>query len=209
MSTAKDVAKFNELLGRELGRNPQSEPIFQWAWSEDLFWPQFRTGRMVTKRVPAKLLDSGETEWIEMVVPEYARVKLSDKLKNQWVVTKWFPPEELPMWQHNFPMADYPANGYRIHTNASLDPFQVPTLADTEHFIHCIREQRSMSLENRIIDMQREADYIEKEKDRVIRDEVRDLMPAFANYQPGKRGGYVSLPATKRELAHGKLKASR
>ncbi len=40
-----EIARLNELLGKELGRNERGESIFSWRWSEDLFWPASDTGR--------------------------------------------------------------------------------------------------------------------------------------------------------------------
>lgn len=222
MTTPPEVQKLNERLARDLGRcllaGNNSDGLFKWEWSEDLFWPAFKTGRMVTRKVPAALIGDKTIDfanpdisflmptpdpdvvYVDMVVPEYKRVHMSHKFKNQWVVTRWFPPEELPLWQHNFPHAPYPANGYRIHTNASLKPFCKPTLADTEHFIECIREQRSMTFEERLADMELEADREQEGKRKIIRDKIDDMIPAFGNYAPGQRGNFVSMPSLQKDL---------
>jgi len=216
----KQIAKLNHLIGDRLGWIPVGmgprQGMWQWDWSEDIYWPAFRTGRMVTRRVPATLIgttsedidnpdimqpaSSPGTVFVDMVVPEYARLRMSNKLKDQWVITKWFPPEELPRWQHNFPQAPYPAQGYRIHTNASLLPHVRPTLQDTEFLIECIHEQRSMSLEDRLADMERDRDEQQASVTKRILTEIDDMIPAFGNYAPGKRGHNVSMPSTQKEL---------
>ena len=230
MKVTKAIQMLNDLLGDRMGWTPNSsdstsntsggrQPIFRWDWSEDLFWPAFKTGHMVNRRVPAMLLgESGNVEtdaffapapedpgvtYVNMLVPEYARVKLSNRLKNQWVATKWFPPEELPQWERNFPQAPYPKDGYRIHTNACLPPFQEPTLLDTEDLIKCLREQRSMTFADRLIDMERDRDQREKSKHGAVLDEIDDLIPAYGNYAPGKRGHFISFPSTQKEITIG------
>lgn len=41
----RTVARLNDLLGQELGRNEYGKPYFTWRWSEDLFWPATPTGK--------------------------------------------------------------------------------------------------------------------------------------------------------------------
>lgn len=192
----KQIEALNELLGQQLGRNILGESVFSWAWSEDLLWPATATGRNTTRDVEVPIIGGG-TDTAQIVTPEYVQQKQCAKYNNQWLVSKWCAPETLSMWHVNFPGAPYPTRGYRIHTNATLAPFCEPTLADTEAFIVCMKEQRSMTMKQRLQDMEADRDRKETAKNNLIYDEVRDLVPAFANYQPGKRGAYVSLPTTK------------
>lgn len=53
------VADLNELLARSLGTTPYGDGRFQWAWSEDLVWPQFPTGGTVTTQVEVPLIGGG------------------------------------------------------------------------------------------------------------------------------------------------------
>jgi hypothetical protein len=178
-----NIDKLNDLLGRELGRNPYGEPNYQWDWSETLFWPSYATGRIIDKQTDGGL-------WI--MEREYRKDRMCAKLFNSWLVTKWAKPEELTRWQSIFPDADYPARGFRIHTNASLPPWQKPTLDDTEHFIKCIREQTSMTYAARLADMLADQDRKDAAKDREIDDMVTNEFTAFMNVNPGKRGGNIS-----------------
>lgn len=197
--TNMTVEQLNEVLGDRLGRNQFGEPIFAWYFSESLLWPATRTGRMIQRDVEVPVLGTGTTETVPMYAPEYQPQKQCLHYKDQWLIAKWCAPDSLPMWQHNFPGADYPARGYRIHTNATLAPHCLPTLSDTEAFITCMNEQRSMTVSERLNHMEADRDRREAAVDREIGDEIRDLMPAFANYQPGKKGAYVSLPHTKQD----------
>lgn len=177
------TADLNEYLGRELGRNPYSEPIFRWDWSEDLYWPSYATGKSIEVTSP---------EGFVYFQPEYAKDRMSHKLHHQWVITKWYPPEDLENWQTNFPGAPYPARGYRIHTDWANKPNCAPTLVDTEILVKQIRQQRSMSFTDRHADM--EAQDLRKEASiqREISDQIRDCIPAALNPFPGKRGGEVA-----------------
>lgn len=44
----RTIAKLNDLLGNELGRNHFGDPYFTWRWSEELYWPATPTGRFKT-----------------------------------------------------------------------------------------------------------------------------------------------------------------
>jgi hypothetical protein len=205
--TSKNVDKLNRILGERLGVNKLFEPLFAWVWSEDLLWPATATGRKIAKKSLAVPIIGGETEIVPAeeaaelgiveLEDEYVARKQCDKYNNQWLIAAWFPPETLQMWQNNFPGAPYPSRGFRIFTNAALAPWCEPTMEDTEDFIAKMKEQRSMPLKQRLDHMEADAARKELSKRHVIEDEVRDLVPAFANYQPGKRGAYVSLPNTK------------
>ncbi|MEY4299377.1 MAG: hypothetical protein RIR25_613 [Verrucomicrobiota bacterium] len=223
-----EIARLNNLFGRELGRNLNAEPIFSWRWSEDMFWPSFPTGRTVTKErfFDIPLVGGGvEKGCIEEAVPEYAQDR-QVRLLDTWYIAKWLTPEELIVgglighgmgwqggqkpsdeqlreaWKRQFPGADFPAQGWRVPTDAHLprspQESKVPNEADTLHFIRCIREQTSMRFDERLKDMLAYEDRGEAEKDRVIQDMVRDSFPAFLNPNIGKRGGFVSFPWARR-----------
>jgi hypothetical protein len=91
------AAELNELLARSLGTNPYGEGLFRWERSEDLFWPEFPTGRKTTKMVEVPIIGGG-VDLAETVVPEYRSEPMCPKLDRQWVVTLWYPPESLDNW---------------------------------------------------------------------------------------------------------------
>src|SRR5690242_1631804 len=122
------IKQLNDLLARELGRvRMTDEGIYKWEWSDDLFWPAYRTGKSIEKRTPSGIV------YFE---PEYRRDRMTNK-KAVWIVTKWMPPESFSDWDRNFPGADYPANGYRVQTDWVNPPGVLPGLADTEDLIRC------------------------------------------------------------------------
>lgn len=144
------------------------------------------------------------TTWpVGSVVPEYKVEKMCPKLDHQWVIVLWYAPEELAHWQSRFPGATYPARGYRINTNASLPSHpggpREPNIRDTERFIELLREQRSMSHHDRVVDMLAEDDKQKAAIQKEIEDEIANEFTAFMNPDPGKRGGFVSFPSTGKE----------
>lgn len=145
-----------------------------------------------------------KTTWtVNSVVPEYKVEKMCPKLDRQWVIALWYAPEELAHWESRFPCADYPARGYRINTNASLPSYpggpREPNIRDTERFIELLREQRSMSHHDRVVDMLAEDDRQKAAIQQEIEDEIANDFTAFMNPEPGKRGGFVSFPSTEKE----------
>lgn len=224
----KLLLELNNLLGRELGRNVYGDPLFKWEHSDVLMWPAFRTGRSTkrirTFKVP--IFGGGEGEANEEIIePEYKQDRQCRK--SAWFMTKWLTARELivggfgrgaiaepadvqnatdefveRLWQSRFPGADFPSRGWRVATDASLprspvDPIE-PNLPDTEYFVRCFREQTSMSPEMRLADMLDAMKRDEQAPDKRIGDEVRDAFPAFLNPNPGKRGGFVSVPDYRR-----------
>lgn len=192
------VRELNEILGRELGRNPYGEPIYEWAFSEDLFWPAYATGGTTTKDVEATIIGGG-TEIVPMTIPEYKRDRMTHNLRHQWCVTKWFPPEELPEWNSRFPGADYPARGYRIHTNWYNAPNVLPTQEDTNCLVWAVRKQLGMNYVDLYNEMDAEMAKAEKAREAEVNDEVRDAFTAYLNLTPGKRGGSISMPLTAQD----------
>lgn len=191
------VPELNEILSRELHRNPYGAGIYAWEWSEDLYWPSYATGGRVEKRSPGGIV------YFEK---EYRRDRMTSKLRNQWVVTKWCAPETLGHWQVNFPGADYPHKGYRINTDWYNKPGIMPSHEDTIRLIWAIRKQTGMSATELNNEQDAERERGQKERDSVVEDEIRDSFTAFLN-DPGKRSGHVSLPYSKQEreeaLPHG------
>jgi hypothetical protein len=129
---------------------------------------------------------------------EYRRDRMSHKLRDQWVVTKWVAPDSLPYWQANFPGADYPARGYRINTDWYNKPGVMPGHEDTIRLIWAIRKQGDKSTQQILNEMEQETERNEKAKENLIGDEIRDSFSAFLN-EPGKRSGHVSMPYAKHE----------
>jgi hypothetical protein len=197
------VAKLNELLGAELGRNPFGEPLYEWGWSEDLtHYMQAldpHTGRPifdyecqcgVNKTVHAASCK------ISIAKPRYIERKLCPQLKEQWVALLWTSCGTLDDWLKEFgTRLRWSATGWRVPTNACLGHGEVPDRAVTWELIHKIRADRKKSY----VDWLQETEDALALKER--RDESRldamisDACTAFGNAKPGARMGGVSLPA--------------
>lgn len=193
------VPELNEILAREFHRTPRGDQgIYAWEWSEDLFWPAYATGGQVEKTTPSGIV------YFEK---EYRRDRMSHKLRDQWVVTKWCAPETLTRWQSQFPGAAYPAEGYRINTDWYNPQGVAPSEKDTTCLIWAIRKQSDLSVGQLREAMEAEHDRGEKSRDSALGDEIRESFPAFLNPKPGARNAHVSMPYTETErkesLPHG------
>lgn len=201
------VPQLNEILARELHRAPgSSDGIYKWEWSEDLFWPSYATGRMVPKRIEVPLIGGG-VDHTEIIVPEYRRDRMSHKLRDQWVITKWCAPETLDRWEQNFPGAPYPADGFRINTDWYNPPGVLPSEEDTIRLIWALRNQSDKNRAQLTNEMEEESAKNQRAIENEVEDEINDSFGAFLNPKPGSRSGHVSMPYTeidrKEALPHG------
>lgn len=192
------VDQLNHILARELHRVPHAdEGIYRWEWSEGLYWPSYATGGRVEKISPGGLV------YFE---PEYRRDRMSENLRDQWVVTKWCAPETLDQWHVNFPGADYPALGYRINTDWYNKPGIAPSLDDTNCLIWAIRHQGDKSMGQLRNEMDAEMERGEDARQRVVEDQVEDAFGAYLNPKPGSRGNHVSMPYTETDRKEALMK---
>jgi hypothetical protein len=188
------VAQLNDLLLRELGSTIYDGGRFEWRFSEELFWPAYKTGQLTRRKIMVPLLgsDTGEEVETDIPEPEYKRDRMSHTLSKQWVVCKWVPPDKLGWWASEFPGAPWPSRGYYFPTNASLAEGVLPTLQDTEHLIECVKEQTRMSFSARLADMEADQERQDRAKASELDSMIRNEFTAFMNFAPGKRGGFVS-----------------
>ena len=201
------ILQLNKLLARELGRVQLSDDgIYKWEWSETLFWPNCRTGKMVECASPGGII---------YFQPEFKSARMTRK-REVWGVTKWLSTEAflkatdkmcvselnpglcLEAWDRRFPGADYPVNGLCIPTDWWNYPGIQPGYEDTLDCIKCAKESQAMNFAPRLSEMQDDFDRKENSGDSELRAEVRDSFTAFLN-EPGKRGNSVSMPWTKED----------
>lgn len=170
------------------------------------------------------------SEWHESVEPEYVSTPQM-RTRNVWVVTKWMDPEALiwgwigrhggearptthpphdqlvAMWERQFPGADFPSNGWRIPTDATLpsspNGMRTPNWEDTRRFVSLVREQTRLGFDERLADMLASEDRKNDATQRQIEDEIRDCFPAMLN-TPGKKL-HVSFPWTKKDREREKV----
>ena len=72
-------------------------------------------------------------------------------------------------------------------------------MEETERFIKLMRFQRSHTHNEVEIGIDDERTARDKSVRKEIEDEIRDEFPAMMNLDPGKRGGYVSFPFSKKD----------
>lgn len=179
----KAIAELNNVLGLELGRNPYGEPVYQWDWSEDLFWPAYSTGETKERKTEGGLYVMERT---------YARKRMTDKYQHQWLVTKWFRPDQLTHWKQLFPDAPYPVRGYRVHTDFAMGKGKLPDREQTDWLIWQLKLQMGTNERQASQDYEDQQDKDRKSKSARIGDEIRDSFTAGLNPYPGKRGNFVS-----------------
>ena len=223
-----EIAKLNELLGQELGRNPYGESVFSWRWSEKCLWPGTRTGRTIKteKRAKVQLIGGGEEDVvIEEIVPEYKIDRQLGRLRDAWLICKWLHPWELitgpttghmrygvdmenkppdeaveASWKLQYPGMDFPGRGWRIPLGQTWDqanPSRPPDLQDTRSFIRLLRAQVALTFDQAMAQFDEGEKRHAEETEKGIGEIARDGFPAFLNDQPGKRGGWVSMPFTR------------
>jgi hypothetical protein len=168
-----EIARLNDLLGRELGRSPDGKSVFSWRWSEKCLWPGTKTGRMITveKQVRIPILGAGE-EIITMgeVVPEYKIERQLGRIRDAWLICKWLPPWELitgptsghlrygsdmnnkpadeaveESWKKQYPGMDFPAKGWRVPIGATWDPTNLSRPPDEKDTLGFIAEVRKQT----------------------------------------------------------------
>lgn len=117
---------------------------------------------------------------------------------------------QVEMWNSLFPGAEFPARGWRIPTDAYLpsnphDPNygrtagHEPNWADTKHFVMRVKAQTSESFDTVLNDMMAKLKERDEGVPGAMMDEIRDGFNAFLNPNPGKRGGFISFPWSKKD----------
>jgi hypothetical protein len=127
-------------------------------------------------------------------VPYWAR-----QLGKVWVLCQWRKPSITEkQWQHAFQgRYPYPANGmHHAHPETALPEGEAPTLERTQFYIRALDEQMTTSLTQQLCDVNNEMVEHKQQDDQEWSDFVDDTLPAYANYEPGRRGGHVSYGGT-------------
>lgn len=225
------IRELNNYLGQELGRNEYGDSYFSWRWSEDMYWPARATGKILIEPhevlVPILGTDEVEKTVEERRVPEYVRDRQVRNV-DTWYLAKWLTPwelttgprsghirhgdqyshpdmpsriEQLQAWARLYPGMDFPAQGWRIPTDAYLPRSpqgeRAPNWPDTRAAVTQIKFQASQRFDPVLAAMMDELDRMDLAKEKPIMDEIRDSFPSFLNPVPGKRSNFVSMPWSK------------
>ena len=203
MLSERQLDRLNELLGQELGRNPFGAPLYEWRWSESLFHRMLKIDRATGKPVFDYRCVCGLNVLIHqphcrltVAVPCYIPRKMAPQLKDQWVAVVWSAPGTREEWLREFgTRLEYPPQGYRVPTNACLEPNVDPDAAVTWELIHKIREQRKKTFRQWIEESEDALALKERRDDSRLDAMISDACTAFGNAKPGARMGGISLPS--------------
>lgn len=191
MPTTNEINRYNALLGRELGRNPAGEPIYQWKYSEHEMRRKVLFGD--DNKPVMTYVQRGD---LFVPEPQIFSEKAWPWLDHQWVIAKWNA-MDYAAWVAQFgQMLEYPARGYFCPTNAALEKTEYPEsmLQATEDFIREMKREREKTLADLMGESIAGIDYQEKCNDAIIDGTLEECTPAFGNTFPGKRSGSVHIP---------------
>lgn len=194
----------NRKLGIELGFEG-GRARYEWKQVEDCWLPR------------AERDSDGKVIYDHVADPETGLIKVQAKIgkqsmcpllhPKQWVLCRFLAPPTREYWEANFASTvPYPAQGYFAPTNVELDLDIAPWDSHqgytiTEHIVGITRTQEKKSLREHYNDGERAVELAEKEKDRLLEDQILDLVLPFPNapHVPGKKGGAVSVPSTSQD----------
>lgn len=179
------VSVLNNRLADALGRVKSGTlPRFAWIFSTELRW--YYRDELSESFQPVCLADRIGRVWMmcEWRVPRGfdARAGYEYELKPE----HWF-----QMFRGSVP---FPAGGeYAPYEETQLAPGQVPTAELTQNYIWAIDKQMSPGYEGHLIARRADLEENRRQFDEAQLDEWLDAAPAFGNYDPGKRGGFLSF----------------
>ena len=186
------IKRLNDLLGRELGRSASGQPIYSWAFSEDLFFLGPKLDENGDIVCAMRETEGGLTAVEAIMEPR----KMCAALDHQWVVVMWNQPGSEAAWKAQFGLKlAYPKNGYLAPTNMCLGKSEIPDAAVTEEVIGKIRAERKKTFHDYMAESQRDLDRQDKRDADNLLDSVSDACTAFGAV-PGRKGG-VSFPTPR------------
>lgn len=180
------IDQLNRRLADGLGLAAGSTfPRFAWKFSTDLNW-YYREGMHENFQVQ---------NW-------------ADRIGRVWLLCEWrvptgfdvmsghqYPLSESQWWQMFRGSLPFPKRGeYSPYPETQLKPGQMPTAELTANYIWAIDKQMSADYQKQLSQCSDELHQDHEEFRENQLDEWMDAAPAFGNYDPGKRGGYLSMP---------------
>jgi len=205
MLSDKQLRRLNEILAQELGRTPSGEGLYSWAWSESLQHRMLRIDRATSQPVFDYRCACGTNVLIHqahcrmtVAVPCYVERKMAPELKEQWVAVVWSAPGTREEWMREFGnRLEYPPRGYRVPTNACLEPNVDPDVSVTWDLVHKIRAQRKKTFAQWMEETDDALALKERRDESLLDSMISDAITAFGNAKPGARSGGISLPSTE------------
>lgn len=204
----------NDKLRRELG-SQENRSSYEWKQARECVLP--RAERDQDGKVIYDHIANPESGLIEVKARVSNQCMCANLEPTQWVLCIFMPPYcKQSQWEAEFGTSvPYPHNGYFAPTNVELDMGIDPWTNHagytmTEHVIGISREHRKKSYQDHYDEGERALDKVEKDKERIMEDQILDLVLPFANapHVPGKKGGAVSLPYTSQDPGASAQKAN-
>jgi hypothetical protein len=198
-----ELNRLNDLLGRELGRNPFGEPLYSWAWADDLRHHMRQIDPVTQNLIFDYRCQCGLNKIVHeptcnltAPVPRWIERRMCPQLHQQYVAVLWQSCGSEDQWLREFGgRLRYEPRGYRLPTNACLGPGEEPDKHVTWDLIHKVRRDRKKSIKD-WIDEYDEAMALKERRDESRLDAmISDAITAFGNAKPGARSGGISLPS--------------
>ena len=177
------IDQLNRHLGDALGRLPDGRPRFSW-------------------------MKAHEARYFVVIKGEVRVTDWSKRLGDVWVLCGWSEPTmfdpasrmQKPItreqWTKMCGAAPYPTKGmWRAYPETAVPESRMPTQALTANYCKVIDGQLSCGFFDKLneidvgLALDKEQEYAE------WTEYVQNSNPAFSNFEPGARGGHVSLPA--------------
>jgi hypothetical protein len=185
MEHSKEIKKCNELLGRELGRNPHGDPLYKWEHGSNLVHYR-HTGDNMQK-----------VGNLYLPRPSYVPVPAYPHLNDRWMLAFWtFLPEDEWLAAFGNKML-WSKQGNYYPTNAICKVGKVPNYDYTQELIAKIQLQRNTPVSKYEEEWANEEERRDRAVFNTIHDVISDSLTAYGN-DPGKRSGGVSFPAPEK-----------
>lgn len=190
----RDIAKLNEMF-LEFGRAPDGGPKIQWRDTTEEFFLQ--SGGLAETVSEAGVIAMRRVN---------IRVPYAEMIGVGWCPFEWAP---CPMtewdWIQAFGDAEpFPRGGmWHPHEDVVLPPGVLPTRRHTEAVVDALRATRAMTKKDKLDAIKSAIKYREEAQEKRLSDEIDDMVPAFDNFQSGKRGGSVSFGGVAAEVQPG------
>lgn len=193
-----NIALLNRRLGSALGYVQAGKtPRFQWKQAHEIHYIYRPLGSQYYVREC----------WGDRVDP-----RVQKTYGKCWMISQWRPPEmteddwyrrpEMPGTETialaaNFP---YPRNGtLYAHPETSLPWPMEPTEDLNQNYIWALSDQMATSFKAQMVRVQAELAADEAKKKEEWEDYAMSFAPAFGNYDPGTRGGFLSIGGGQRD----------
>lgn len=207
MLTPKQLARLDNLFGRELGFNKFGEPRYRWKWSETFLHNMVLEGKQewIRKELPPEgveipgpgfELNTGIGLYIPRPTTQVR--KMCPWLQEQWIIAMWYwsPRDE---WIKSFgSILEWPHRGFYMYVDGTDLPKGVePTTHITSDFCGAMKHQQTKTVADLEAEVEAGMARQERHIDNHIDDVLSDATTAFGAAKPGTRSGGISIPSSE------------